>query len=354
MIHPFLKSPSKSAIAMLATTGLATWLASWFIFPTLWAIYIAVGIWPFYSRMQQKLETQSLAIRNLLPLSTAILLLVALGLSLGFSAQMGLEEARAWTEGETIATLQQKLTHSALGQKITEIPLIGARLHATLGALDPEILTEQHNLANLIQQGTFLGKEIFSFLGAAFYCVAALAYLLKNGFASLPETQRLTGAIFGPEFIEHLGHQRNLIRSIFNSIVVLGLVEGIMFYIAYAIAGAGQPIFLGMLTGAASILPLASSLIAAGACIYLAASGMITSALYLALFSTIILFVADPIVRPLLAGKNTEMPYWLSTIAMLAGLQSVGLIGLFLGPQLFLLLLFLIQNMAKHQTKNGE
>lgn len=344
MNRPPLNSRVLPWLVFGAVAGAVVWMAWWFVSPLLWATFIALGVWPIYSEVYKRLEPTAPTCARHLPLLVGAGLLVAVALVFGLAIQAAVEESRNWSSGSALATLKSKFETSGLKAVVKSIPGIGPSLAQRVTAFDPAGLADQPSVSGwILEGGGHWGRELFSWIGASLCCALTLAALLRRG--TLFAASVLDGArhALGPSFSNHLTHQASLTRSIFNSIVLLGLAEALLFWTGYSLAGLPQPALLALFTGAAAMIPLAATLFAAFACLYLALSGSLGAALTLGVFSAVILMVVDPIVRPLLAGKNTEMPYWMSMLAMLAGVQSIGLIGLFLGPQLFLLFMFSAQ-----------
>lgn len=343
-MNPLLFDPQKKAALALAIAFVATcWLASWFIIPTLWAIYIGVGIWPTFTHASERLAERIPRMNKHFPSLVAIGLLLTFCLILGLSVQAGLEEAKNWASGDALASMKGNFESSGLRQLVDGIPFVGTRMTRYIQNFDLDGFAERNNLTGLLfEGGGQWGRDFFSAVGSSLYCAFALAIILGRAHYAWSAVQAFGSRLLGDSFVVHLGHQAALTRSIFNSIVVLGLVETILFWAAYSQAGMHQPALLALLTGAASVLPFFATFFSAASCLSLALSGDLPSALALGVFSAVVLIILDPIIRPLLAGKNTEMPYWLTTIAMIAGVQSLGLVGLFVGPQMFLLLRHLI------------
>lgn len=325
----------------LASAAAACWMAWWFVTPALWAAFIAVGIWPLYEASRDRAMKTIPALARRLPLAVGGALLLAVGLMLGLVIQAGIEEAKNLASADAWGSLRARLESSGALTWLHSLPLVGPKIAKHLSDLDPAGIAEHPNLMGLLFESGHWGKEIFSWIGASICCALALSGLLTHGPILVGALRTGAQRLLGPSFSEHLDHQAALTRSIFNSIVVLGAAESLLFWGAYGLSGLRQPALLALLTGAASMIPLASTILSGLACLYLALSGSLLAALLLGIFSATVLLVVDPVVRPLLAGKNTEMPFWLTTLAMLAGIQSVGLIGVFLGPQLFLLLIHL-------------
>jgi predicted PurR-regulated permease PerM len=52
-----------------------------------------------------------------------------------------------------------------------------------------------------------------------------------------------------------------------------------------------------------------------------------------------VVFVADHFVRPILIGNSTRLPFLWVLLGIFGGLESFGLIGLFLGPAIMSVLI---------------
>ena len=56
-------------------------------------------------------------------------------------------------------------------------------------------------------------------------------------------------------------------------------------------------------------------------------------------FGTAVLLIGDNFIQPALIGGSAELPFLLVLIGILGGMQSFGLVGLFLGPVIMAALL---------------
>ena len=59
------------------------------------------------------------------------------------------------------------------------------------------------------------------------------------------------------------------------------------------------------------------------------------------------MFVADHFVRPVLIGGATRLPFVWVLLGILGGVESFGLLGLFLGPALLAVLITLWRELAQ-------
>ena len=68
------------------------------------------------------------------------------------------------------------------------------------------------------------------------------------------------------------------------------------------------------------------------ACVTLIAQSRLSTAVLLFLFASAVVFVADHFVRPALIGMSTRLPFLWIFLGIFGGLETFGLVGLFLGP----------------------
>ena len=107
-----------------------------------------------------------------------------------------------------------------------------------------------------------------------------------------------------------------------------------------------HPALLGLLTGIFSVVPFASPLVFIGAGLWLLAQSAIVPAIILVAFGSIVVFVADHFVRPVLIGGSTRMPFVWVLLGILGGVETFGLLGLLLGPALLAVLIALWHELA--------
>ena len=122
------------------------------------------------------------------------------------------------------------------------------------------------------------------------------------------------------------------LRATVNGLVLVGLGEGVLLGGAYAVSGLAHPALLGALTGLLAIIPFAVSFIFIGASLVLLGQGSEGAALALFVFSVVVVFIADHFIRPGVIGGATHLPFLWVLLGILGGLETFGLLGLFLGP----------------------
>ena len=117
-----------------------------------------------------------------------------------------------------------------------------------------------------------------------------------------------------------------------NGLVLVGLGEGVLLGIAYILAGLPHPVTIAVLTGILAVIPFGAPVVFGAAALYLAASGSAAAAVAVLGFGLAVVFVADHFVRPVLIGGAVRLPFLWVLLGILGGLETFGILGLFLGP----------------------
>lgn len=126
-----------------------------------------------------------------------------------------------------------------------------------------------------------------------------------------------------------------LIRSNAYGIPILGFSQGIIAIIGYYIFGVENAIFWGLLTGAASIVPVVGTMIIyIPICVYQIATGDVNSGLFLAGFCLVFVGGIDNVLRFTLLKKMADIHPLITVFGVLLGLQIFGVMGLVFGPVL--------------------
>jgi predicted PurR-regulated permease PerM len=117
-----------------------------------------------------------------------------------------------------------------------------------------------------------------------------------------------------------------------NGLILVGVGEGILLGFAYGILDLPHPALLGALSAMLATIPFGAPLVFGAGALVLLVEGNTVGAVALFAFGSVVTFVADHFVRPALIGGTTRLPFILVLLGILGGIETMGLIGLFLGP----------------------
>ena len=122
-------------------------------------------------------------------------------------------------------------------------------------------------------------------------------------------------------------------RATIKGTLVVGIVQGAIGGIAFAVLGIGAPVLWGTIMALLSILPaVGTALVWLPAAIFLIVSGQIFGGIALILVGVFVIGLVDNLLRPLLVGRDTRLPDYLILLATLGGLAGFGLAGIIIGP----------------------
>ena len=122
-------------------------------------------------------------------------------------------------------------------------------------------------------------------------------------------------------------------RATIKGTVIIGMCQGMICGIAFAIAGIEGPVFWGSLMAVMSIIPaFGTAVIWFPALLILALSGNFTGVIILLILCGAVAGNLDNILRPRLVGKDTEMHDLFVLFGTLGGLSMFGLLGIIIGP----------------------
>jgi predicted PurR-regulated permease PerM len=164
----------------------------------------------------------------------------------------------------------------------------------------------------------------------AFLC---LFFFYKDGAALQRQTNAIGAHLIGPARWTLFSLKVPVaVRATVNGLVLVGLAEGVLLGIGYQFAGLPSAVLWAAVTGVLAIIPFGAPLAFCAAAGLLAYQGATIAAIAILVLGFVILFVADHFVRPAMIGNATQLPFIAVLLGILGGVETLGLIGLFVGP----------------------
>jgi predicted PurR-regulated permease PerM len=159
---------------------------------------------------------------------------------------------------------------------------------------------------------------------------------------------RLSGSLlkgmrrcFGDDGAQLLLRMATAVRGTVSGLVVVGLGEGALMGVAYFVTGLPHVALLALVTAIAAMLPFCAPITFGLAALWLVAQGSVAAGIGLAVFGSVVVFIAEHFVRPVLIGNSTRLPFLLVLFGILGGAETFGLLGIFIGPALMTVLMVL-------------
>jgi predicted PurR-regulated permease PerM len=327
-------SPLRQLVArsVLATTVVAigVWILFDFLAALAWAAVLAVALWPLYRRLLRLLPPRGDRVLGPLLATTGIGVviigpLVLLGIALGRESHFVIEFiAEARHHGLPVPSA------------IADLPLVGAMFADwwRVNLSDPVMAEELigRNLRTLSESARQYGGEVAHRLALLLFTLLTLFFLFRDGGALGERLRELSDRVIGLRGERIAGQMIAAVHGTVNGLVLVGLAEGIFLGIVYFAVGLPYPASFGALTGVAAVIPFAAPVVYCVAALYLFAAGNTLGAIIVLVVSSFVVSVADHFVRPFLIGGAARLPFLLVLLGILGGLETMGFLGLFLGP----------------------
>lgn len=126
-----------------------------------------------------------------------------------------------------------------------------------------------------------------------------------------------------------------LIRANAYGVPILAVAQGVIALIGYLIFGVGNAVFLGLLTGVASVVPvLGTMLVYVPVAIYQLATGEVFNGIAMTIYGFVLIGGIDNVLRFTILRKLADIHPLITVFGVIMGLQMFGVMGLVFGPLL--------------------
>jgi len=318
-------------VLAVAVFALGCWVLFDFLPALAWAGVLAIALWPLYDYLLRALPANG---GHLLAPSLATLLigaviiapLVLLGIALAHETHFAFEFiAEARHHGMPPPTWIQQL------------PLVGPTVSDwwNRNLIDPVLADElfgKIDVGTLTASARHYGGEVVHRLAILGFTLLTLFFLFRDGKYLSAQLLDLSDRAIGQRGERIARQMVAAVHGTVTGLVLVGLAEGVLLGISYFAVDLPYPALVGAATGLAAIIPFAAPAVYCLAGLYLFTVGNTFGAFFVIGFGSAIVFIADHFVRPGLIGGAARLPFLLVLLGILGGLESMGFIGLFLGP----------------------
>lgn len=349
-----MRSPRPTGLAVLFfvfVVAISVLVLQRFMVPLVWAGVFCISTWPLHNWLIARLHGHTVLSATLLTAAIALVLAVPAFIGL----EQGIIQAPAIAEFFAAAN-QHGLPPPAF---LSHLPLIGdaiwrwwqqtlAQPQGLSHLLSMESSAYLRSASEMIRRyGSQLIHRLIDF-GFALIC---LFFMYKNGRSLHRQIITVMGRWLGPaRRTRYLIQVVTAIRATVNGLVLVGLAEGVLIGICYALVGLHSAALWGAAIAMLAIIPFGAPIAFLSAAGVLAASGSSGAAAAVVGWGSLVLFVADHFVRPNLIGNATRLPFLAVLFGILGGVETFGLVGLFIGPAVMALSVTLWREAAASNT----
>lgn len=321
--------------ARMLAVGLATFAITAVFVGMIWNFLIALFLAAIFSAMATPLHRKVLSmVGNRQGLATTITLITliicvlvpALALIYLAAIQAGELTNNVVTFIQRLDTDKPLLTVPDWFPFKTELESAGSQIATKIGELAGKLAGWFVTAASAATKGTA------KFFLSTFIMIYAMIFFLQEQTTVLAQLMRYSG--LSRESQERLVDRvLSISRATIKGTLVIGLIQGVLGGIGFAVAGINGAAFWGVVMAVASVIPgVGPALVWVPGVIYLFASGETTSAIGLAVWCGLVVSTIDNVLRPILVGRDTQMPDLIILVSTLGGLAMFGAEGLIIGP----------------------
>lgn len=300
-----------------------------FLIPIFWAVAFAVVFEPVSERMERWLGGRS-TLASVITL-TAIVLLILLPLLLLILAVTD-EVARlmdAIEGGEVDVGAPVTWASENLPLLYGYIERFGLDVENLRGRISDFALVAGRWIAGNALQ---IGQNTVSFLVGVTLMLYLLFFFLRDGPSIV---RRLVEILPLGDMREiHLFTRfAEVVRATVKGTFVIAAVQGTIGGIAFAVLGIRGAVLWGVLMAVSSLIPVVGpAIVWLPAAVMLLVSGQVIGGIVLIAIGSVVIGAADNLLRPILVGRDIQMPDYLVLLATLGGLALFGITGLVIGP----------------------
>ena len=314
---------------VLLATVLFLYVSYPLIFPLAMGAVLAVLVYPLYSRLEPKMPV--FAASTLLTLGVTLLFLIPFTFLFFFIAKTGFQQVQAWRDlpksggGLMESFIGMPAVHDFIERSSRWLPVERQEILDSIGDL---VRTTGLKLADIM--AGFMAKLPSTFVAVA-VIVVSIYFFLVEGKRLVALAKR--GSVFNPAQTEHLLQWTGgVCRSVILASLVSGLAQAAVEVLFCVILSVPNVPLIGGLVFVASFVPLVGSApvtIIVALQVLLSGRGEAGMAL---LFAALIIIVLDNLIRPLFLKGSANLHPLLAFVAAFGGLQTIGILGVFLGP----------------------
>jgi predicted PurR-regulated permease PerM len=320
------------------------WMIQPFAGPILWAFLLAFMLTPLNEGLSRALRGRRGLAALLITLASVLLILLpAVLLGAAFATQAGelVGRIQALAERHHISRLSDVLRMAILQRGIqrlgTYLPVTADRIQSWLVESGQSVLGTLVVASGAIFAGAF--GAVVRFLLTLFL----LFFFLRDGEVMLRRAVRLVP--LDPDrkavLVRHLSA---VTRAVVLGTLLTSVAQGALMGIGFAIVGLPSPVVFGVLTAVASLVPvIGTALIWVPASVVLFALGRTGAAIFLGIWSLVLVGMADNVLRPLVVSGRAQISTLPVFLGLMGGLSAFGAIGMVLGPVIVALVIALFR-----------
>lgn len=297
----------------------------------LWSVVAAIVFMPVFDRIHRRMPARQGTAASLTLLVFAAMVIVPTLFLVTYMIEEGTGLYLRFSAGQIdLGAMFDRFERSLPGWVQGVLGRIGVTdLDSATSTLGKQISARAQSLA---QYAVSFGQGFANFLLALAVMLYITFFLLRDGRAindsvgervPMEPTRR---RLLARRFVA-------VVRATVKGSIVVAVVQGALGAITMALLGVPNAVLWGVVMAFAALLPaVGPALVWVPVVLYLIVAGQVWQAIAMALSGALLIGSADNVLRPILVGRETQMPDYLVLVSTLGGLATFGVNGLLIGP----------------------
>lgn len=296
-----------------------------------WAIFIAIVFMPLHARLERRFgQRRSLAAFATLAVTLLVAILPLVLLTVSVTREAAALYGRVKSGELNLARYFQQI--------VDGLPAWLRQLLERVGL--PDVAAAQARIADalsqsgqaLTSQALSIGQTTFEFVVSFFLMLYLLFFLLRDGPAL---SRRIVGAVPLQERHkqELFAKFATVVRATVKGNILVALIQGALGGLAFAFLGVPGAMLWGAVMALLSLLPaIGAAIVWLPVAFWFLMTGSLWHGLGLVAWGVLVIGLVDNLLRPLLVGKDTQLPDYLVLFSTIGGMAIFGLNGFVIGP----------------------
>jgi predicted PurR-regulated permease PerM len=306
-----------------------------FLHLMVWALILAVALYPLHQALASKIGGKQGLAATLLVVVGSVLIVVPTAMllsALGDSVQHLIH-----------AVQNNTLQIPAPRPGVEAWPVVGKQIHdvwskahadlpALVQSMQPKIGELAKTALGLVAS---IGGGVLQFIASFIIAGIIMAFGQSGSRGSQAIFERLVGNARGSEFASL---STATIRAVAQGVIGVALIQAIIVGLALLVAGVPWAGVLAVLVLVLGIAQVPALLVTVPAIVYLWSSGNYSTAAAIAYTVVLVLSgMADNVLKPLMLGRGVDAPMPIILLGALGGMATAGILGMFVGATLLTL-----------------
>lgn len=306
-----------------------------FLHLMVWALILAVTLYPLHQSLASKIGGKQGLAATLLVVVGVMLIVVPTAMlmsSLGDSVRQLVHDVQnnslkipAPRPGVEAWPVVGKQLHDVWSKAHADLPVLVQSMQPKIGELAKTALGFVASI----------GGGLLQFIASFIIAGIIMAFGQSSSRSSRAIFERLVGNARGSELASL---STATIRAVAQGVIGVALIQALIVGLALLVAGVPWAGVLALIVLVLGIAQVPALIVTLPAIVYIWASGEYSTAAAIA--STVVLVLsgmADNVLKPLLLGRGVEAPMPVILLGALGGMATAGILGMFVGATLLTL-----------------